>query len=99
MAGLVQFCRTVVGVILARQCRGWMRRDSARRLTRRHRRASFCPEMTKLPKEPPKMGERGVAEAAARQERLAAALRDNLKKRKDQARQRRASEAGPAEKE
>jgi hypothetical protein len=55
--------------------------------------------MTKPSKEQPKTGERGAAEAAARQERLAAALRDNLKRRKDQARQRRAAAEGPAEKE
>jgi hypothetical protein len=37
---------------------------------------------------PPSRSEKGTESAAARQERLAAALRENLKKRKEQARRR-----------
>jgi hypothetical protein len=40
----------------------------------------------------PELSEHGRAAAAQRRERLAAALRDNLKKRKEQARARRAGE-------
>lgn len=38
------------------------------------------------------MTRRAVAEAAARQDRAAAALRENLRKRKDQARARKAQD-------
>lgn len=44
--------------------------------------------MTKEPRQQPQLSEHGKAEAARRQERLAAALRDNLRKRKQQARGR-----------
>jgi hypothetical protein len=47
--------------------------------------------MTKL-KSGPILGKAGVGDREARQERLAAALRENLRKRKAQARERGASE-------
>ena len=46
-------------------------------------------------KDRPRMGAEGAAEAARRQERLAAALRDNLKKRKEQLRQRQSADEAP----
>ncbi|MBV8653227.1 MAG: hypothetical protein JO255_17305 [Alphaproteobacteria bacterium] len=44
--------------------------------------------MTDKPKPQPQLSEHGKAEAARRQERLAAALRDNLRKRKQQSQAR-----------
>ncbi len=41
-------------------------------------------DMTEKPRQQPQLSEHGRAEAARRQERLAAALRDNLRKRKQQ---------------
>ena len=41
--------------------------------------------MTEKPRPHPQLGEHGKAEAARREKRLAAALRDNLRKRKQQA--------------
>jgi hypothetical protein len=40
--------------------------------------------MTEKPRQQPQLSEHGRVEAARRQERLAAALRDNLRKRKQQ---------------
>src|SRR6185437_11711977 len=52
---------------------------------------SMLPAMsTGQPKGKPQFSERGREAAADRQERLAAALRDNLRKRKQQARERKA---------
>lgn len=56
-------------------------------LTLRPRLSILC-VMTKEPRQQPQLSEHGKAEAARRQERLAAALRDNLRKRKQQARGR-----------
>jgi hypothetical protein len=53
--------------------------------------------MSEKQPQPPRLTEPAKSEAARRQERLAAALRDNLKKRKQQARQR-ADEATPRDK-
>jgi hypothetical protein len=44
--------------------------------------------MTDKPKPQPQLSEHGKVEAARRQERLAAALRDNLRKRKQQSQAR-----------
>ena len=41
--------------------------------------------MTEKPRYQPQLSEHGKAEAARREKRLAAALRDNLRKRKQQA--------------
>jgi hypothetical protein len=49
--------------------------------------------MTEKP--PPTLSERGRTEAEARAARRAAALRENLRRRKAQARARQAQEAGP----
>jgi len=48
--------------------------------------------MEKVEKQRPAATEHGVAEAARREARLAAALRENLKRRKTQARERKADE-------
>jgi hypothetical protein len=44
--------------------------------------------MTDKPRQQPELSEHGKRQAAQRRERLAAALRDNLRKRKQQARVR-----------
>jgi hypothetical protein len=48
--------------------------------------------------EPPQPGAKQNAERAAREERLAKALRDNLRRRKEQARARQGLGAAPSEK-
>ncbi len=50
--------------------------------------------MEKPPRRPPEATQRAKDEAAARRERLATALRDNLRKRKQQMRERSAGESG-----
>jgi hypothetical protein len=52
--------------------------------------------MTPKPRRQPVLSEHGKQEAARRQAREAAALRDNLKKRKQQVRRREGSSEGPA---
>jgi hypothetical protein len=49
---------------------------------------SILRRMTDKPRQQPGLSEHGKRQAARRQERLAAALRDNLRKRKQQARVR-----------
>ena len=51
--------------------------------------------MIDQPKQQPQLSEHGKAEAARRQERLAAALRDNLRKRKQQIQARDEKSAAP----
>ena len=53
--------------------------------------------MTKDPRKEPRLGERGARELAERKERLAAALRENLRKRKQQARGRAEAPLAPCE--
>ena len=63
-------------------------------MTRRAGSAHF-PPMAKTEKQRPAATEHGVAEAARREARLAAALRENLKRRKAQAREQAQAEAKP----
>jgi hypothetical protein len=69
-------------------------------LTRR-RTLSILRRMTDKPRQQPQLSEHGKAEAARRQQRLADALRDNLRKRKQQikARDEKPASKEPASKE
>jgi hypothetical protein len=69
-------------------CRKRRRLDAAGKL-------SHPAAMEPKPRQPPVLSEHGKREAARRQAREAAALRDNLKKRKQQTRRREDKETAP----